>query len=281
MKRTAPAIAARSGRNDVEARWMVGANRRNSRRRHCPGAVPGTALGRSVISETRASAPPRIPSRWTCPNDSVSCTAKANNASQPPKRLLFRIRCIRRNFVPRYLPARIAYSRSGLAQCDQCGGLRAKLNWRQLWPECNIGVVPRSAVPATDASKLLIALRFYPLDIGTLHAKRFPPTATAVVEAVIDHPRSPPRQSQLLRNAGIKAATCAILWSKYADAAAVAQLVKVVEQIDDVETERHRLKLRRPLDVARDAEIDHGIGRVAVRIGATPSDRSPARRPLP
>ena len=82
----------------------------------------------------------------------------------------------------------------------------------------------------------------------------------------VDGPNHQSELSQLLRNAGIKTPTCAILWREYADAAAVAQHIRVVKQIDDVEAERNRLKLRRPLDVARDAEIDHGIGRVAERI---------------
>ena len=57
----------------------------------------------------------------------------------------------------------------------------------------------------------------------------------------VDGPNRQSELSQLLRNAGIKTPTCAILWREYADAAAVAQHIRVVKQIDDVEAERRRL----------------------------------------
>ena len=74
-------------------------------------------------------------------------------------------------------------------------------------------------------------------------------------------------RSQLLRNADIIAAARAVLRREHADAGAVAQLVDLVEQVDDVEAHGQRLVVRRPSEIVRNAGIDHRIGRGVQRIG--------------
>jgi hypothetical protein len=64
-----------------------------------------------------------------------------------------------------------------------------------------------------------------------------------------------------LRNTHEEAAPRAVLRRKDADAGAVAKLINLVEQIDDVEPHGERLGVRRPFEIVCHADIDHGVGR--------------------
>src|SRR5580692_9144270 len=75
--------------------------------------------------------------------------------------------------------------------------------------------------------------------------------------------------SYLLRESEEEAAARAELRREYSDAGAIPDFVDRVEQVDDIETNRHRQGIVRQQEFALDADIDLGIRRHRANIGVT------------
>src|SRR6202021_2550545 len=75
--------------------------------------------------------------------------------------------------------------------------------------------------------------------------------------------------SYLFREAEEEAAARSELRREHAYAGPVPDLVDGVEQVDDVETNGHRLGIVRQQEFALDADIDLGVGRHRADIGVT------------
>src|SRR5580692_2403299 len=67
--------------------------------------------------------------------------------------------------------------------------------------------------------------------------------------------------SYLLRESEEEAAARAELRREYSDAGAIPDFVDRVEQVDDIETNRHRQGIVRQQEFALDADIHLGVGR--------------------
>src|SRR5580698_215556 len=95
------------------------------------------------------------------------------------------------------------------------------------------------------------------------------PALCARTGAWLGRPQPATRRSDLFRNAEEETAPRTILRREHADAGSVPELVDGVEQVDDVETNRHRQRIVRQQEFALDADIDLGIRRHRADIGVT------------
>src|SRR5579863_8253494 len=114
--------------------------------------------------------------------------------------------------------------------------------------------------------------------ISTSTFRPFRWTGATASRRSIDLPGGRARRSQLLRNAGVEAAARAELRSKNSDTGAVAKLVNLVEQVDDIEAHGHRLGVRRPLEFPRYSGIDDHVRRVVIFVGKARAQPAPVNQ---
>src|SRR6516162_8413409 len=80
-------------------------------------------------------------------------------------------------------------------------------------------------------------------------------------QAVVAH------NSELLRQADKDSTARPELWREHADAAAIAEFVDLIEQVDGVEPDCERLVFRRELEFARNADVHRGVRGHMIDIG--------------